>query len=169
MQKLILCLFVFSSLNAAAQMEDRSPKGGPHNASAVAGFNRGGFTFGAAYEYMYQDSMGVGAHLRWFNKEDSGTNRANGLFIIGAGAGHHFYKKSWDLSFTPSLNIINIDSVGAGDDSTTFGPGLSIALLCQVSSAVAVGFDFSNYYVWFDDDYAGQVISDMAFKIRMGF
>lgn len=169
MQRLVLCLFLFGSMAATAQMDDRSAKGGPHNVSVVGGFNTGGFTFGAQYEFMHQDSSGIGAHLRWFNKEDSGPNQSHGLFIVGAGAGHHFYKKSWDLAFTPSLNILNIDSSGATDDSTTFGPGLSISLVCQITSAVAVGFDYSNYWVWFDDDYAGHLIDDMAVKLRMSF
>jgi len=34
----------------------------------------------------------------------------DGLTILGANLGFHFYKKNWDLSFAPGLAIINIDA-----------------------------------------------------------
>jgi len=169
MKRLLLILTLLGSLNAAAQ-DDRSAKGGPHNLSAVASFATGGFNFGAAYEYLYQDSVGMGAHFRWFNKDDDANNSNDGLLIVGAGMGHHFYKKSWDLAFTPSLNIINIDSARrGGDDATVIGPGLSVSLICQMFENVALGFDWANYWAWFDDDYAGKRVDDLGIKVRMNF
>ena len=158
------------ALPAMAQSEDRGARGGPHNASAVLSFAQGGLSFGAGYEYMAQDSIGIGGHFRWFNKEDGPRNASNGYMIIGASAAHHFYKKNWDLSFAPSFNLINIDNASATqDDGTTLGPGLSLSLLCALTDNVAMGFDWSNYWVWFDSDFAGKRIDDLGVKLRMSF
>ncbi len=119
---------------------------------------------------MMDASSGIGGHVRMYNKEDSGTNRANGYLILGASMGYHFYKKNWDLSFSPSLNMINIDAVGTNpDDASVLGPGLTIGLLCNVTRSFAIGFDNSKYWAWFDDDYAGLNIDDFAVKARLSF
>jgi hypothetical protein len=168
--KSLLIVLALMGTTALAQSEDRSAKSGPHSVSALVSFPRGGFSLGGGYEYMLQDSMGVEGHFRFFAKEDDPPNRSDGMVIIGAGASHHFYKKSWDLSFTPSFNVINIDSATpGGDDTTALGPGLSVSLLTQVSANVALGFDWGNYWVWFDDDYAGKRVDDLAFKLRLSF
>lgn len=168
MKNLMLALVLCVAANA--QADDRSGKSGPHSVSAVASFPKGGFSLGGAYEYMMQDSLGIVGHFRFFAKEDDPGNRSDGMVIIGAGASHHFYKKSWDLSFTPSFNIINIDSAAVGgDDKMALGPGLTIAFLTQVSANVAIGFDWANYWVWFDDDYAGKKVDDLAIKLRLSF
>ncbi len=169
MIRIFTALLFCASLNAAAQVDDAS-KAGANSASATIAFNTGGLVLGLGYEHIIKDSFGVGANLRWYNKEDGPKNPANGLFIVGASASHHFYKKNWDLSFAPSFNIINIDSyTAARKDSTTFGPGISIGLLCQVAPNIGVGFDWSNYWAWFDKDYAGKIADDLGVKARLSF
>ena len=170
MRRLIFLLVSLSAISAAAQTEERSSRNNPHHLSAVGGFSEGGFTFGVAYEHLIDNSTGLGAHVRVFNKDDSAPGLANGIMIVGAVAGHHFYKKNWDLAFTPSFNIINIDSVVASpDDASVVGPGLSISLLYNLTPNLAMGFDNSRYWVWFDDDYAGLAIDDFAIKVKMSF
>lgn len=176
MKSLLIALLALGSLEIAAQTDDRSARGGEHNVSAVTSFSEYGFNFGAAYEYMMEDSLGFIGHLRFFDKDDDAEGGYHdGIMIFGAGVGHHFYKKSWDLSFSPTFNIINIDDAPNGiggraeDDETTFGPGLSIALLTQLTPNVALGFDWSNYWVWFDDVYAGKRIDDLGVKVRVSF
>ncbi len=170
MKSVFLFLALFGSFNVFAQTDAGSAKGGLHNASAVLSFPRGGFSFGLGYEYMMQDSMGFEAHLRMFNRNTDAGKTADGMMIVGVGASHHFYKKSWDLSFTPSVNIMNIESAATnGKDSTVFGPGLTVGLLTQVTPAIAIGVDWSNYWAWFDDDYAGKRVDDLAFKGRFSF
>jgi len=170
MKNLFLILSLMASAGAFAQGDDRSAKSGPHSVNAVISFPNGGVSLGAGYEHMLQDSLGIEGHFRLFTKETDPSNASDGMLIIGAGASHHFYKKSWDLAFTPSLNLINIDTVKAGgDDTTALGPGLSISLLCQMSANVAVGFDWGNYWVWFNGDYAGKRVDDLALKLRLGF
>ena len=143
--------------------------------------NAGGFSLGAAYEFMYDSSTGVGAHIRTFTKQAEATGpnppyvkEHHGLMIFGATLGHHFFKGKWDLAFTPSFNIISIDSSDNStpprpDDATTMGPGLSIALLWQLTDMVAAGFDYSNYWVWFEEDHRGLAISDFAIKVKASF
>ncbi|MGE0526882.1 MAG: hypothetical protein AB7G93_14980 [Bdellovibrionales bacterium] len=173
MKRLLIWLLSLScvttlSLSASAQMDDHTAKGNTHNGFAMGSFTRAGFAFGLAYEYMFDASAGVGAHLRSFQKDrDEGVN---GYMVVGAAYVSHFYKRSWDLSFAPSFNIINVDSYrDRPDDATTMGPGLTISLLYQVAERVAIGFDNSRYWVWFDDDYAGLIIDDLAFKLRVNF
>lgn len=168
MKSLIVVIALFGSLNVMAQTD--SAKGGLHNASAVLSFPRGGVSFGIGYEYMAQDSMGYEAHLRMFNRNTEVGKTSDGMMIVGVGAGHHFYKKSWDLAFTPSFNFINITSAATnGKDATVVGPGLSVSLLTQVTTSIAIGIDWSNYWAWFDDVYAGKRIDDLALKARFSF
>lgn len=146
-------------------------KAAAHNFSVLFSMNRGGAALGANYEYMYDGATGVGAHIRTFPKE-TGTvrNQGPGYMIFGAQLGHHFYKKRWDLAFTPSFNFISIDShVARPDDTTTMGPGMSISLTWQLTDRIAAGFDYSNYWVWFSDDWAGLNMSDMALKVKASF
>lgn len=167
--KSLLIFVLLGSVNVFAQ-EDRSAKLGPHAVSAVASFPQGGFSIGAAYEYSLEDSMGVVGHFRLFSKEDAPKNPGHGLMVAGIGAAHHFYKKSWDLAFTPSINMINIDNVSkTGDDATAFGPGLSVSLLCQMTDRIAAGFEWANYWVWFNEDFAGKRVDDLGLKVRMNF
>jgi hypothetical protein len=170
MKRLLCLLILMTSTSAFAQSDERSAKAATHNVSALLGHNAGGFNFGVSYEHMMDNSVGFGGHVRLFNKEDSGTNQVNGYMIIGGAMGYHFYKKNWDLSFSPSVNMINIDSVSANpDDASVIGPGLTISLVSQLTPNFAIGFDNSRYWVWFDDDYAGLAIDDFAVKARMSF
>ena len=174
MKRVIFAAVLFLSTGLAhAQLEDRTAKASPHNFSLNLAPSAGGISLGFAYEYMYDASTGVGAHIRTFSKEDSGPNTSNGYMIVGAGLGHHFFKRSWDLSFTPSFNILSIDSINPNnrDDSTTMGPGLSIALVWAFTDRFAVGFDYQNYWVWFDEDWNGpqNEISDLSIKLRASF
>lgn len=165
---------------AAAQMDVNAAKAMQHNFSVLGSMSRGGFAFGAAYEYMYDSATGVSAIFRNFPKSGEAANNyhtTNGYMILGAGLGHHFFKGKWDLAFTPSFNLISIDSYYDGspasakepDDTTTMGPGLSISLLWTLTERIAVGFDYSNYWVWFEEDFRGNVISDMAVKLKFAF
>lgn len=164
---------------AFAQMDAKS-KG--HNFSVLGSMQKGGFSLGAAYEYMYDGSTGIGGHIRTFPKNEATTganaelNPSHGYMIFGATLGHHFFKGKWDLAFTPSFNIMSIDSESTAnpprpDDTTTMGPGLSISLLWSITEMIALGFDYSNYWVWFEDDYKGLQtdISDLAFRLKAGF
>jgi hypothetical protein len=170
MKHLLILMVWLTSTVAIAESDDRSAKASPHNVSALLGHNAGGFNFGVAYEHMLDNSMAFGAHVRMFNKEDSGTNLVNGYLIIGASAGFHFYKKTWDLGISPSVNMINIDSYRARpDDASVIGPGLGLSLLTNITSTFAIGFENAKYWVWFDDDYAGLAIDDFAVKARLSF
>ncbi len=162
----------YSSSSSGGMSSTVEAKASAHNFSVLGSMNRGGFAIGAGYEYMFDGATGVGGHIRTFPKETGNTagNNTNGYMIIGAQLAHHFYKKRWDLAFTPSFNIISIDSrTATPDDTTTMGPGMSISLLWQLTDRLALGFDYTNYWVWLEDDYAGLVISDMAVKFKAGF
>lgn len=169
MVRLLMILTMLTSLNAAADMADPS-KAGANSVSATLSFGWPSAIIGAQYEHMIKDSLTIGAHLRLFPKNTSASNSRNGYMVIGATAGHHFYKKEWDLSFTPSLNIINIDAASAtGKDVTTLAPGLSLGILYQFTNSIAAGFDYSHYHVWFDSNYAGASLDDLALRGRFSF
>lgn len=163
----LLALMSFSALGFA-QTDERTAKANKHNGSGVVGFGTGGPSFGLAYEYMFDQSAGLGGHLRIFSKDDDSPGVNNGYTIVGGALHHHFYKRSWDLSFSPSLNIINIDALN-GDDKTAFGPGLGISLMTQLTDMISVGFDNARYWVWLNEDYGGMVIDDFALKVRASF
>lgn len=168
MKHLLLGLILMCSSASFAAMDERPAPHGPHNAWGTGGFNLGGFTLGAGYEYSLDPAFGVGGYIREFPKD---TKRgADGLVIVGAGAGYHFFKKSWDLAFTPGFAIVSIDSASAlKDDTTTFGPSLGIGLMCQLTSIWAVGFENTRYWVWFSNDYQGELRDDMSIKVRASF
>lgn len=167
MKRLIFILITLSSVSVSAQ-SDEAARSSKHNGYATLGINSGGLTFGAGYENMIDVGTGLTGGVRWFSKDDK--RPANGLFIFGGGVAHHFYKKHWDLAFTPSMNVINIDTASrAQDDVTTLGPGLSISLLWQASPRIAIGFDNTRYWVWFDDDYSGTLIDDLSVRMRASF
>jgi len=162
---------------ASAQLDSKAKA---HNFSGLLSMTEGGISLGAAYEYMYDGSTGVGAHIRTWPKNEATTganaevNPSHGFMVFGASLGHHFFKGKWDLAFTPSFNILSIDSQSTAnpprpDDATTMGPGLSISLLWSLTERISAGFDYSNYWVWFEDDYKGLRISDMALKVKAGF
>lgn len=169
--KVFICtLALLISTASFAQTEDRPGTRGPHNAAVTAGVNRGGLTLGGEYEYMLPSALGVGAHVREFPKDTGPVNATDGYLIVGVSASHHFYKKTWDLSFSPGFDIINIDAVNSKPGSTTTaGPDLAIGLLCQVNSSVAIGFENTRYWVWFDKNYAGVLRDDLSFKVRATF
>lgn len=169
MKRILIAALALCSSAAFAQMDVRTARASQHNFSALLSKNTGGFSLGAGYEYMYDGATGVGAHIRSFSKEDSGPNRNHGYMIFGAALGHHFFKGKWDLAFTPSFNMISIDALGTTPgDSTTMGPGMSISLVWALTEMISLGFDYSNYWVWFDDDWAGLRMSDMALKLKIG-
>jgi len=153
---------------AHAEMEDAAAKASPHNANMSLSWNRGGFAFGAGYEYMHDTSTGFGGNFRMFQRDSSRS--ADGLFIVSGTLGHHFFKRAWDLSFTPGISIINIDSANARqDDTTVVGPSLGMGILWQMADKFAIGFDYTNYWAWFDSDHSGHIISDLAVKGKFNF
>jgi hypothetical protein len=176
MSRIVFAILLGWSGLAAAQMDVRTAKASQHNVSGLLSKAAGGWSVGVGYEYMYDGATGIGGHFRTFSKEEGPINIHNGFMIVGATLGHHFFKGKWDLAFTPSFNIISIDQAvepkgtrTTPDDATTFGPGMSISLTWALTERVGLGFDYSNYWVWLEDDYAGQVISDMALKVKGSF
>jgi hypothetical protein len=173
MKRILIASVLFWSGLAAAQLDVRTVKASSHNFSVLGSMAYGGFSLGAGYEYMYDTSTGVGAHIRTFSKKTATTSSPtpyNGLTIFGASLGHHFFKGKWDLAFTPSFNIIMIDSASVRpDDTTTMGPGMSLALTWAMTERIGVGFDWSNYWVWFDEDFRTLVVSDFAVKAKFSF
>ena len=170
MYKLSLLAFGIFASSAFAQIENRPGAQGPNNLSLTAGFNTGGFTLGADYEFILPSTLGVGAYVREFPKETKDTNGADGLMIIGGMVAQHFYRQNWDFSLTPGVAIISIDSWRSLPASTTsLGPSLGIGLLCQVNASVAIGIENNRYWVWFDRDYNGLVRDDLSFKVRATF
>jgi hypothetical protein len=170
MVRLLIGLMIFASTGAFAQMSDPS-KAPPNNISATLSFAAPSPVFGIAFEHMMKDSMGLGAGLKMWQKEE-GSKARDGFLVVGVNAGYHFYKKDWDLSFTPSLNIMNIKgSVGSHNtkDATSLAPGVSFGILCQVAPNFGVGFDWSAYQAWFDSTYAGTMIQDIAVRGRFHF
>lgn len=164
----------YSSNFSSSSSSNVEAKASGHNFSVLMSMARGGVSLGAAYEYMFDGATGVGGHIRTFPKEtgNSSGNNGPGFMVFGAQMGHHFYKKRWDLAFTPSFNIISIDSHQTRpDDTTTMGPGMSISLLWQLTDRIALGFDYANYWIWLEDDWAStnHAISDMAVKLKAGF
>ncbi len=164
--KRILLFVAFSfCFPAVAQLDSTANRDG---VMVLGSMSRGGFALGAAYEHLFENSTGLVGHFRMFQKDDD--KGANGYMIFGGGLSHHFYKKKWDLAFTPSFNVISIDSVTTTPgDSTTMGPGLSIALLWTLTPKFSLGFDYNTYWVWFDEDYVGNVINDFAIKFKVAF
>ena len=161
-------MLALSTQGALAQ--DFAAKASLHNVAVDLSVNEGGFSLGAGYEYMFDEAAGwsVGGHARVFSKDR--PSYANGLMIIGAQSGYHFFKKAWDLGFVPSVNIISIDSyrVTPGN-TTTVGPGLALTLTTQITERFAIGFAYSNFFVWFNNDYRGLAITDLALRGRFSF
>lgn len=171
----VLCWsgFATAQLTSSSGSGGGGGKSGAHNFSVLGGMSTGGFRLGGAYEYMYDGSTGIGGHIHNFSKKTPTTSSptaANGYMIIGAGLGHHFFKGKWDLAFTPSFNIIMIDSYQVRpDDTTTMGPGMSLSLVWGLTDRIGMGFDVSQYWVWFNEDFRGQIISDFALKLKASF
>lgn len=167
MKRLLLGLLLVGGF-AHAQLDDAAGRGGLHNVNLKAGFTAGGFALGAGYEYLFDQATGIGGEFRTYQKNDD--RGSDGVMVVGATLGHHFYKKSWDLSFTPSFNLISIDRASAAsEDVSSMGPGLSIGLTWQMNQRVAVGFDNSRYWIWFDEDARGLVMDDMSVKVKASF
>lgn len=164
-------LVIFSAAwSVGASAQEFTAKASPHNVFLDLSVNRGGLGVGAGYEYMLDPAAGlaIGGQVRGFSKD--AHSRANGLMILGATGGFHFFKKAWDLAFTPSVNLISIDSYQqTPGDATTLGPGLGISLTTQLTERFAIGFAFNNYYVWFNNDYRGILINDLALRGRFSF
>ncbi len=180
MIRVLLVTLAFSATTAFAQMDVKTAKASAHNFTGLLSMQTGGVSLGAGYEYMWDTSTGVGAHLRTFSKREAGTGAnagdttSHGFMIFGASLGHHFFKGKWDLAFTPSFNIINIDSLSKAnpavpDDTMAMGPGMSISLVWLLTERISAGFDYSNYFVWFGDSYKGPVLSDFALKVKASF
>lgn len=140
------------------------------NVLGYLGMARGGVTFGAGYEYLYNGSQGLGGQIHMYQKDSGTKHNSNGYLVVGGFTGFHFFKGDWDFSLAPGVNIINIDSTSTTTKSaTTLGPSLQISLTTQLNQKVAIGFDYANYYVWFGDDYRGDVLSDLNFKVKVTF
>lgn len=168
MKRILFVTLLCLSFSATAQFDEKVAKAAKHSGSFLVGFGAGGTAFGFAYEFMPDQSLGFDGHLRVFPKDNQGANQSQGLMVLGGSMVHHFYKRSWDLAFSPSFNIINIDATN-GNDQTTFGPGLSISLMTQLTDQISVGFDNSRYWIWFDDDFRGSALDDFAIRIRSSF
>lgn len=172
MKSIILSLLLCAGV-AHAQLDDTAMGRTKSAVNAVVSMAKGGFSIGASYEYMLDPSTGVGGQLRTFQKHDTGPNLYPGVTILGAIGAAHFYKKNWDLSFTPSFNIISVDSYAASGtkpgDATTMGPGLSVGLTWAINQHVGLGFDYSNYWVWFQEDWRGPIVNDLAFRLKASF
>lgn len=163
MKHLLIALALLSGSAFAAEAHK-------NNVLADVSMARGGFHFGAGYEYIYNGAQGIGGQLQFFSKSTSDKTRSDGALVIGAMTGFHFYKGDWDFALTPSVNIINIDGVDDKKGSkTTLGPGISTGLTTALNDKVAIGFNFQNYYVWFGDEYRGFAISDLSFRVKVGF
>jgi hypothetical protein len=168
-RQIILLLTLLTSLSAYGQMDERNARAVPNNVLAQFGMNAGGLTLGFGYEYMFDQAQGIGGHFRYFSKDTS--RGANGMTILGAMTGYHFFKRSWDFALSPSFNIIQIDSTSNTRASgTNMGPGLALSLTNQLNDHVAIGFEYSNWFVWFGKDYfRGLQISDLAIRLRYSF
>jgi hypothetical protein len=165
---LLAALFTLTGSAAFAQMESYPAKAQTNSIAVDLGFYTGGFAFGAAYEYMFDGAQGLGGAFHNYSK--SAKRGANGYTVIGAFTSYHFFKKAWDFSLSPGMNIININPVASGKDSVmTVGPSLAISLTSQLNEKVAIGFDYVNDWVWFNEDYRGPIVSDLEFKVRVGF
>jgi hypothetical protein len=164
MKRILLAVLFFSGSAFAAVNKQ-------NNVFGDLSFSSGGVHFGGGYEYIYNGSEGIGGHLQMFQKKSKDSKTvAPGYLVIGAMTGFHFYKGDWDFALTPSMNIINVD-VEEKDpgDKTTLGPGISISLTTALNDKVAIGFDYQNYYIWFGDDYRGPAITDLSFRLKVGF
>lgn len=178
MFRLLFSLMLFGAVSANAQMSDPS-KAAPNNVSATLSFASSSPVFGIAFEHMMKDSFGIGAALKMWQKNAvntaagaccNTTRSRNGALVVGATASHHFYKKDWDLSFTPSLNIIQIKPYATGlKDATTLAPGLATGIVMQMTPAIAVGFEYALYQAWFDSDYNGLLVQDLGVRGRFSF
>ncbi|MGE0762032.1 MAG: hypothetical protein AB7N80_02015 [Bdellovibrionales bacterium] len=135
------------------------------------GFTEGGFALGVDYEYTGMGDYGVGGYVRIYQKDDdtSGGTSA-GLTTVGAFIRPHFNKKKWDMYVSPGLAIIQIDGVSnPPGDSTTLGPSMALGLLYEMTGSVALGVESMSTWVWFDEDYRGQVMEDLMLRFRMSF
>lgn len=132
-----------------------------------AGFNSGGFTLGGEYEYLSKRNLGYGAFARFFQKDDA--RRANGLFVFGGQVRLHHLADDFDFSVAPGVAIINVDSANNTDNSTSFGPSFSLAVMYSLTPTVSLGLENSRYWIWFDEDLRGLQIDDTSFKFVANF
>jgi hypothetical protein len=129
----------------------------------------GNVSLGAEFEHEMERNYGVGGFVRFFQKDDDAPGFSNGVTCFGADARVHLPQKRWDFSAAPGVSIINIDAVGRGDDSTTLGPSLFLTVAYQITDTMTVGLENQKYYVWFDKDYAGGIVDDLAFRFSASF
>lgn len=122
-------------------------------------------TIGADYEREIEKNFGFGGGFRYWAKDDDGPTFQNGMFILNGFMRIHLPQKRWDFSVAPGFAIINISPVSAAlDDTTTLGPSFNFAAMYQFTSLFSLGMEHSSYWVWLDEDYAGQVVSDATIK-----
>ncbi len=164
---LISLLMVFGAFTASAQ-----GYGSPmHAIYGGLGFWTGGMVLGVDYEYLGKQDFGLGGYLRMYEQDED--RQSPGVTTIGFFIRPHFNKKSWDFYVSPGFGIIKIDDYDSnrnnGDDATTLGPSMALGLMYDLGGAISIGVESMSYWVWFEDDYRGQILEDFAMKLRVNF
>lgn len=163
---LVSMVLMFGAATASAQSYGSSQ----HAIHGGFGFMNGGFALGVDYEYMGMSDFGLGGFVRIYEKDDEAPFSYPGLTTFGAFIRPHFSKKAWDFYVSPGLAIISIDSYTATvDDVTTLGPVMAIGLMYELNGSVALGVESMSTWVWFDEDWRGQVMEDMMLRFRVSF
>lgn len=138
-----------------------------HSVAVNAAMASGGFSLGGEYEYMLDRMTGVGGYARFFTKDDDHSKP--GGFVIGGQARVHYPLGRYDIFASPGVAIISVDGSGTKGDATTLGPSLNFGILYQLNDRFALGFDDSKYWVWFDKDWRGLLIDELAVHLRATF
>lgn len=162
-----LCLI---SLPAFAEYSESAFAKYDYSAWAAIGFTQGGLSLGGDFEYAADRTYGIGGLTRFYQQDDEHpTQSAPGIFMFGGYVRPHFHRRAWDLFVTLGAAIVSIEDDRNNQDATSLGPVWGVGVLYQVTETVAVGMESLSTYIWFDDDFRGQVMQDALFRARFSF
>ncbi|MEO0336056.1 MAG: outer membrane beta-barrel protein [Pseudomonadota bacterium] len=166
-RSVFMVFFTLLGASASAEYSESAFSSYDHAAWGSIGFTEGGLALGGDYEYAADRTFGIGGLTRFYQEdEDRG---APGIFLFGGYVRPHFHRRSWDLFLTAGMAIISIDDEARDEEATSLGPVFGVGVLYQVTKVAAIGVESLASYIWFDEDFRGQVMEDVMFRVRFSF
>ncbi|MCB0420184.1 MAG: hypothetical protein KDD61_04265 [Bdellovibrionales bacterium] len=128
-------------------------------------FNRGGASFGAAYEYNQKKLIGFGVYFHHYAEDIA--KGATGASILGAFFSPHIDHGDWDCYFMTGLAVIKIDKNVSTESG--FGPSFAVGVLYHIMDGIAFGIEKLDHFDWATSHDKGPIVSDLVAKIRVSF
>ena len=162
-------LIALSVLFSAPAFSQDGVTASRYTVSGTTGFDNGGLYLGADFEFRNQIAHGFGGYAFFFQKKDSETNEVvgqAGVNTFGAFYRAHFNRARWELAVSPGFGVINIDPSIDGDAGMAFGPSLQVEVVTQITNNFSMGFNWVNFYAWFNDKIEHHTKETLGVRLR---